>query len=92
MAKVYRQQEALDQILVDATQFVTEEIIPDVVDDMKRLAPVDTGKLRDSIQQVPGQPAIQITAPYAGFVEKGTEIMPAQPFVRPALYRRRGGA
>lgn len=91
MAKVYRQQEALKEILADATQFVTEEIVPDIVDDIKRLAPVDSGELRDSVHQVPGQPAIQIDADHAGFVEYGTEIMAAQPFVRPALYRRRGG-
>lgn len=91
MAKVYLQQEQLAQILEDATEFVTEEIIPDVVDDMKRLAPVDTTELRESIHQVPGKPAFEVNAPHAGFVEFGTEKMAAQPFIRPALYRVRGG-
>lgn len=91
MAKVYWQDEELKRILELATETVSEDIVPDIVDDMKRLAPVDTGHLRDSIHQVPHQPRIQVDAEYAGFVELGTEKMDAQPFVRPALYRYRAG-
>jgi hypothetical protein len=95
MAEVHWQQAEMDKLLEQINGFVDEEIIPDVVDDMKRLAPVDTGALRDSIESWPGG-RITISAtspeghPYPADVEFGTEIMAAQPFVRPAVYRRRG--
>lgn len=95
MAEVHRNSEELAKVLDLVESFVDESIIPDVVKDMKRMAPVDTGAMRDSIESWPGG-RITISAvspeghPYPADVEFGTEIMAAQPFVRPAVYRRRG--
>lgn len=57
----------------------------------KRLAPVDTGRLRASITNQLGQDAqglyavIGTNVEYAIFQEFGTRFMPAHPFLRPAL-------
>lgn len=90
MADVHWQKEELAKILDLAMATVDEKIIPEIVDDMKRLAPVDTGELRDSIEAV-GDGKIVIGADHAAYVEFGTEIMAAQPYARPALYRERSG-
>lgn len=58
----------------------------ELADEMQMMAPVLTGTLRDSIDQVePG--GIAIGAPYWRFVEYGTSRMPPQPFVGPAARR-----
>lgn len=57
----------------------------------KRLCPVDTGRLRSSIQHVPGEdgqgPYVDVgtNVEYAVPVEYGTAVSPAQPYMRPAL-------
>jgi len=58
----------------------------------KKLAPVDTGRLRSSItletvENANGLINIKIGTPvyYAPFVEFGTVKQPAQPFLRPAI-------
>jgi len=58
----------------------------------RELCPVDTGRLRSSIQtsglQRDGRGAyikVGTNVFYAGFVEFGTSRMPAQPYLRPAL-------
>lgn len=96
MAEVHWQTQALAKLLnEDAVALVDEEIVPLVVADMKRMVPVDTGNLRDGIEAL-GEGRIGISATsesgesYAEFVEFGTENAPAQPFIRPALYRKRG--
>jgi len=67
----------------------------EVADDMRRLAPRDTGTLADSIQAEISQDGLSgtaaATARYATFVEHGTEDTPEQPFAEPAaaLSRRR---
>jgi HK97 gp10 family phage protein len=54
-------------------------------------APVDTGRLRSSIQVTRGRDAtgpfldIGTNVSYAAFVEFGTRYMAAQPYLRPAL-------
>lgn len=62
-----------------------------IVDLAKQLCPVDTGALKASIRLEPEQPALQMTVKagggavtYAGFIEYGTSISPAQPFLTPA--------
>ena len=96
MADVRWQNDALDELLEQAAMdTVDEEVIPLIVQDMQRMAPVLTGNLRDNIEAVPGG-FISIDARneqgenYAAFVEFGTEHMMAQPYVRPAVYRKRG--
>jgi HK97 gp10 family phage protein len=55
----------------------------------RQLAPVDTGKLRDSIHYHFNANTLTLTVyadvPYAAFVEFGTSRMAAQPYLRPAL-------
>lgn len=48
----------------------------------QRMAPVDTGALRDSIFAEHGR--VVATVEYAPFVEYGTSDTDAQPFMRPA--------
>jgi HK97 gp10 family phage protein len=56
-----------------------------VADEMRRNAPVDTGKLRDSIQTT--HDGVEVGVPYAGFVEYGTSDTAAHPFAAPAVNR-----
>jgi HK97 gp10 family phage protein len=52
----------------------------------KRLAPVDTGNLRNSISSDIGVLSAEIgpTAEYGGYVEEGTSRMAPQPYMGPA--------
>lgn len=75
-----------------ATRRMLERIADDIVADARRFAPVDTGRLRDSISRGPASSdhvAIAAYADYAAYVELGTSRQPAQPFLRPATLRRR---
>lgn len=55
------------------------------VDEMRATVRVDTGTLRDSIQQdEPGEISME---GYAGFLERGTAHMSPKPFIRPAMKR-----
>lgn len=62
-----------------------------VQNEARRLAPVDTGRLRASIIAVDGRdergPFVKIgtNVAYAPFVEYGTSRSAAQPYLRPAL-------
>jgi HK97 gp10 family phage protein len=62
-----------------------------VKDAAETIVPVDTGALRDSIELLVEGIATVATAwvgttiRYGGYVEYGTSITPAQPFLRPAL-------
>lgn len=84
------------------------QLVGEIRDDAKALAPVDTGHLRDSIDsEIRGETArIGSELNYALFVEEGHrvaykdaagntvftgDVVPPQPFLRPALYRKRGG-
>lgn len=59
--------------------------------DAKRLAPVDTGRLRASIEAVLTRVVtelyaeVRVNVSYAAFVELGTRYMAAQPFLIPAF-------
>ena len=75
-----------------------DEVAKAIADDASRGAPVRTGALRASIyhQRRPSGSTrmtwrIGALAPHTIFVEKGTRKMAAQPFLRPALRRRRVG-
>ncbi len=85
------------QVLRDVSAFINnklpvavEEGLAILAEEMRRLAPVDSGALRESIHVVKG--AVEIGGQvggkhrhYALFVEFGTVDMPAQPFIRPAV-------
>lgn len=74
-------------------------LVEDIADDARRFVPVDTGATRDGIEAtgaVNGRARVNVTRLVPGddpevpkFIEFGTEDTPAQPFMRPALYRRR---
>lgn len=85
------------------TKFDNEKVAREVVQDgknvlyemmlaierhAKRLAPVDTGRLRNSIHVEPSLPsdemAVTTGVSYAVYQEYGTYRMKAQPFMRPA--------
>jgi HK97 gp10 family phage protein len=55
----------------------------------RQLAPVDTGKLRDSIHYQFNASTLTLViyadAPHSWWVEAGTSRMAAQPYMRPAL-------
>lgn len=64
--------------------------------DARNYCPVETGRLRDSIHgevdASTGDITVGAAADYAEYVELGTSEQPAQPFLRPALYRNVGSA
>lgn len=63
-----------------------------VRDDMERLCPVDTGLLKSTIEveAVGDTTYVSVGTDYWMHLEFGTSKMAAQPFIRPALNRRRG--
>lgn len=80
------------QGIADRVAGVTEEAInefaDDVVNHMKGVVPVDTGKLRDSIEKKSEGTGVTVGPRginYAEFVEYGTSRAPAQPYVRPTI-------
>lgn len=75
----------------------------DVAEDMRRIAPVDTGDMVSTVRVrsfgskrtvrvlaggIPGKVTRRLVD-YVVYVERGTSKMAAQPFMRPALYRYR---
>ncbi|MFF4467964.1 HK97-gp10 family putative phage morphogenesis protein [Streptomyces sp. NPDC001599] len=60
-----------------------------IAEDARRLAPVKTGHLRSSIRAEKDR--VVADADYSGAVEMGTEHQRAQPYLRPAAYRKRSG-
>lgn len=56
-----------------------------VADEMRSNAPVDTGRLRASIQ--PSSEGVRVGVDYAGFVEYGTSDTAPQPFAQPSVNR-----
>jgi HK97 gp10 family phage protein len=60
--------------------------------DATAMVPVDTGALRDSLfsQVEDGVAIVGATEDYAAMVELGTSKSHPQPYLRPALYKKRG--
>ncbi len=64
--------------------------------DAKRMAPVDTGRLQQSItHEIEKKPKeiigrVGTNVEYAVYVEYGTSVMSAQPFLRPSLKKNLG--
>jgi HK97 gp10 family phage protein len=78
-----------------ASNRYARRVADEVRDDMERLAAVDTGLMKASISVEAVGDTTYITvgdngAFYWSYVEWGTSRMKAQPFIRPALDRRRG--
>lgn len=82
--------------LQDAADRHAGRLAEDMADDMRRMVPVLSGLLRSTIRVEHGSPVTRIwvgdTAAgvdYHLYQEFGTSRMAAQPFIRPAVYRRR---
>lgn len=71
-------------------KFIEAVVLPKVVDSAKRIVPVDTGELHDSIHSEVSSDGMYVVADadHASHVELGTSKMPAQPYLRPALNTR----
>ena len=65
----------------------SEITMKNLVEDVKRYCPVDSGELKNSISLTSNSDKISLTvdAPHAEAVEYGTKNVKAQPFVRPAI-------
>lgn len=67
----------------------------EIAETAKRLVPVDTGNLRESIQSMQGASdpltaTVEVGADYAAYVEEGTSRMAAQPYLEPAVAMNEG--
>jgi HK97 gp10 family phage protein len=74
-----------------ATARYARAVAKAVEDDMVALCPVDTGELVSSIHVEGDGDTVYVTVgtDHWSYVEYGTSRMRAQPFIRPALNRRR---
>lgn len=70
---------------------MTERLVDEIAADARNYAPVDTGELVASIEgEARGTSGrVSASADHAAYVELGTENMRAQPYLRPALYKKR---
>lgn len=87
-ARALRQ--ATDGMVLDSEDALRRVAVR-VQNEARKLAPVDTGRLRASITHSIARTAngpvarIRVGVAYGAFVEYGTERSPAQPYLRPAL-------
>jgi HK97 gp10 family phage protein len=74
-----------------ATARYARAVAKAVEEDMVALCPVDTGELVNSIRVEGAGSTVYVTVgtDHWSFIEYGTSKMQAQPFIRPALNRRR---
>lgn len=76
---------------IEKSKDLVKETAYKIEADAKRLAPVDTGRLRASINtdfEKDGLAAeIGTNVEYAEFVEDGTSKSPAQPYMKPAAFK-----
>jgi HK97 gp10 family phage protein len=88
LSSARRRLDSLADRIAGATQDAISEFADDVVNHMKGVVPVDTGKLRDSISKEVNGMNVTVGprgVDYAAFVEYGTSRGPAQPYVRPTI-------
>lgn len=88
--------EKIPKELEKDVEMVLEANAREIEAEAKRLAPVDTGKLRQSIKAIKlGKLTFKIMsnstglAPYDVYVEYGTRFQRKQPFMFPAFFRGR---
>lgn len=83
-------QQAIDKMEIDGKKGLLR-VGMRVQNAAREMCPVDTGRLRSSIQHKPGQDRngfyveVGTNVDYAAFVEFGTSRQRAQPYLRPAL-------
>lgn len=73
--------------LAEAVEHAQGLLAEDIAEDAKRFAPVETGRLRDSIRAEGNRVVVGVD--YWQYPEFGTSEMAAEPYLRPATYRRR---
>lgn len=86
--------------LANRVRGVSEEAVNELADEMvvrmKGIVPVDTGRLKGSIEKKMEDDMRATAGPrnveYAAFVEFGTSRAPAQPYVRPVVEWARNNA
>ncbi len=86
--KAISNMQKLSTKLPDAVDKSLERLADEIVADAKRLAPVRSGELRDSIKiedVKKGEVTIVASADHAGYVEFGNSRVHARPFIRPAI-------
>ena len=73
--------------LARQVQIETEKTAQEALQKARMLVPVRTGALRNSLQHLPITNGAEILArrPYAIYLEYGTRLMSARPFLLPAL-------
>ena len=88
----YNENAAAEAAIEYASGRYARRVAGEVYQDMYRMCPVDTGELRNSIEveSVGDTVYVVVTANHWPYLEFGTSRMAAQPFIRPALNRRRG--
>jgi HK97 gp10 family phage protein len=72
-----------------AAEATVQSVANDAADKARSLAPVDTGKLRDSIHvegEGPGADVV-VSVDYAASIEYGSSHNDPQPFLRPAVHQ-----
>ena len=74
----------------DISDFL-EQLGGDIESDAKTACPVDTGRLRGSIEHEVSGDTLRVgsNVEYSVYVEEGTRYMAAEPYLRPALFRVR---
>jgi len=92
MAKITKWRgKELEQLINKNMEKRLDKVGADLAGEVKKAAPVDTGKLRDSIiwQRKNDTVVIAATAEYALYVEQGTRTTRPQPFLRNTLAKER---
>lgn len=79
---VKRLDELADKVEVNSKK-LQKEALKEGADEARSRVPVDTGELRDSIEE--GEDYYNVTASHALPVEFGTFKSPAQPYFRPSV-------
>ena len=90
LTKLARDLEAAGQNADKAADSVLANAAGKILMEMKQLVPVDTGRLKGSINIIAtrGRYVVgPVGVPYAAYVEFGTQRMRAQPYVRPAVQK-----
>jgi len=81
-----------DQHIKQATEEFLNMIGGEILSDMQRAVPVDSGDLKDSLIAEVSNQELRVGSKdvdYSVDVEMGTSRSPAQPYMRPSLFRRR---
>jgi hypothetical protein len=99
MASEYREDPNAQEHIERLFGKTLDELLPAIASDAKRLAPVDTGELRSKIDYeklTPTHGRVFANTKYAAAVERGHVTrsgshVPAQPYLRPAVTKNRGG-